>query len=774
VIQRIPFLLAIAAATLIQVEARAAATAPANSLEEVIVTAQKREQTLQEVPIAITVVRGEAMEQAQVRDLRDLQRLTTSLVVAQADSASNEVFSIRGMSTSGFNAGLESAVGVVIDGVYRGRQVEAVDDLVDIDQVEVLRGPQSTLFGKNTTAGVINIRTKAPNFESGGFYSATLGNFNALSVSGAANIPLTASTAALRISGSFNRRDGFIENLQNGKKINDRLRGSVHAQLLLLPSDTVTVRLIADVSALHERCCAAPFLYNDPGNVAVLESIGGTVLQVGPYDRKVKFDAGMYTRESNSGLSAQVDWDLRTMLLTSITSFRYYDQYDETDSDFTDLSLVGYNASSSLTRTFSQEVRLASKTKGAIDWLAGLYYFQQDMTSGGPSTYGKDLRNFVDVLSGGYVAMVEEGLGLNPGTFFAPGQGLVNEHYVQNGHTTAGFGNLDFHVSDRWTLSAGLRYETAVKSVRSDIHIDDPFAALDFTTLFDGQLAGLGALQFFPPVANFAKSLTESDVSGKATIAYAPSAALNLYGSFAHGVKAGGFNLSTTASQSGFSFRPERVDAYEIGAKTRWLNNRLTVNLAAFDERVKDYQADEFNGIAFILENAGSIRLRGLELETSSQLGHGFYADFGATYLLGTIESFPNGPCPLGATTASCDLGGKRVPDAPRWTVAAGGHYEWPVNDHLTGFAQAGARLRTSRYIMLSNEPMTLTPTTTEVDASAGIRGASDRWELTLWGRNITGAHYPQLMFNSVAQSGSLNLFPSDPATFGISWRAKY
>ncbi len=534
------------------------------------------------------------------------------------------------------------------------------------------------------------------------------------------------------------------------------------------------MRLIADVAALHERCCAAPFLYNNPDNVAVLESIGGTVLKVGPYDRKVKFDAGMFTRESNSGFSAQVDWDLQNMQLTSISSFRYYDQYDETDSDFTDLGLVAYNASTSLTRSFSQEVRLASKGKGAIDWLGGLYYFQQDLTTGGPSTYGRDLRNFVDVLSGGYVGLVEEGLGLAPGTFFAPGQGLVNEHYVQNGHTAAAFGNVDFHLSDHWTLSGGLRYESATKSVHSDIRIDDPFAALDFSTLFGGELAALGGLQFFPPVANFSKSLTESDVSGKATIAYAPTANLNAYGSYAHGVKAGGFNLSTTASESGFSFSPERVDAYEIGVKTRWLNNRITANIAAFDERVKDYQADEFNGLAFILRNAGSIRLRGLELETSSQLGRGFSADFGATYLVGTIDSFPNGPCPLAATTESCDLGGKRVPDAPRWTIAAGGHYEWPVNDRVTGFAQAGARLRTSRYIMISNEPLSLTPTTTEVDASVGVRGAQDRWELTLWGRNITNAHYPQLMFNSVAQSGSLNLFPSDPATFGISWRAKY
>ncbi len=174
--QPIPLLLALVAATLGPSQALATGAATANTLEEVIVTAQKRTQSLQEVPIAVTVVRGDAMEKAQVRDLRDLQRLTTSLVVAQADSATNQVFSIRGMSTSGFNAGLESAVGVVIDGVYRGRQLEAVDDLVDVDQVEVLRGPQSTLFGKNTTAGVINIRTKAPNFESGGFYSATLGN----------------------------------------------------------------------------------------------------------------------------------------------------------------------------------------------------------------------------------------------------------------------------------------------------------------------------------------------------------------------------------------------------------------------------------------------------------------------------------------------------------------------------------------------------------------------------------------------------------------------
>jgi iron complex outermembrane receptor protein len=765
----------IAAGAVSPVRAATPDTAAAPVLEEIIVTAQKRVQSLQDVPVAVTAVTAAALDQAQVRDLRELQRLVPSLVVTQADSSAQTVFAIRGLSTSGFNAGLESAVGVVIDGVYRGRQAEAIDDLVDVEQVEVLRGPQSTLFGKNTTAGVINIRTQAPTFESGGFGELTLGDYNSQVLKGAINLPINESTAAVRLDGSYNHRDGFIENLQNGKHVNDRDRYSLRAQLLLLPTPDVTVRIIADTAHLQEACCAAPFYYNDPTNVEVITALGGTILPSGPYARKVKFDGGLETKLTNSGLSAQVDWNLDFATLTSITAYRYYDQYDQTDVDFTDLSLIGYNASSSITKSFSQELRLASKGKERVDWLAGLYYFNQDLTSGGPTTYGTDLRAFADLLSGGYVDFVEQDImGLPPGTYFAEGQGLVKERYAQSSETTAVFGNLDFHVTDKLTLSAGLRYETASKHASSDIIIDDPFAAIDFTTFLGGALEGLSGLQFYPPVDNFDKRMTESDTSGKGTVTYAFNGDVNAYASYAHGVKAGGFNLSTTASQSGFSFKPERIDAVELGLKTRAWNDRLTANFALFDEKVKDYQANVFDGTAFILENAGSIRLKGAELDASALLARGLLASLGVAYLDGKIESFPNGPCPTLATTPSCDLAGKDVPDAPDWTVSAALTYEWPLTSNLNGFGRAGAYYRSSRYVMLSNEPRSLQGATTEVDASAGVKGSSGKWDVTLWGRNLTDAHYAQTMFNSVAQYGSLSGYPNDPQTFGLTMRVNF
>ena len=751
-----------------------AAPADTSMLEEVVVTAQKRAQDLQDVPIAVTVVGGATVERAGIRDLHDLQRLTTSLAVAPADTSSQMSFSIRGLSTSGFNAGLESAVGVVVDGVFRGRQVEAVDDLVDIDQIEVLRGPQSTLFGKNTTAGVVSIRSKAPTFQSGGFAEATVGNFGARTLSAGVNIPITASTAAFRIAGTLNERDGFIENLTDGRRVNDRHRGSVRAQLLLEPTSTLSVRLIADHAGYHEHCCAAPFFYNDPSNIAVIEALGGTLVGGSPYSRQVRFNGGLYARESNSGISAQIDWNIGWAQLTNITAFRYYDQYDETDVDYTDRDLISYNASSSVTRSFSQELRLASRGHQRLDWLGGLYYSNQHLTSGGPDIYGRDLRPFVDLLSEGYVGVLEEIMGLPTGTFFAPGQGLENEHYVQRAATTAIFGNVDLHLADRWTLSGGLRYETATKHVRSDIRIDDPFAAIDFNTFLGGAFAPLSALQFFPPVANFDKSMRESDVSGKATIAYALRPTLNFYTSFAHGVKAGGFNLSTTAAQGGFSFKPERVDALEAGFKSRLLDGRLTANVALFDERVRDYQANVFNGIAFILQNAGRIRLRGADREVAAQPWRPLTLEFGASYLLGTIETFSNGPCPLLATTPSCDLSGKRVPDAPRWTLAAAGLFSQPLGDGLTGYTRIGAHVRTSRYLLLSNEPRSLVPTTRQVDASLGLRSDSDRWDVSIWAHNLTNAEFPQGMFNSVALSGSLSGFPADPRTYGLTLRARF
>lgn len=747
----------------------------AAKVEKVVVTAQKRPQTLQSVPVAVSVVDGEAIEDSQIRHMRDLPLLVPSLNVTQAASSGATSFSLRGLGTSSFNAGLEPAVGVFIDGVYRSRQAEAIGDFIDIERIEVLRGPQSTLFGRNTSAGVISIITKLPQFEFGADGEVTVGNYSSTIVKGSVTGPLIEDTLAARVSASYNNRDGFVTNLLNGEDVNNLDRWSLRGQLLYTPNDDITVRIIGDTAEMEEKCCAAPFFFNDPVNVGAIAFLGGTVLPTDPFSRNVQFDGVLAVEETNSGVSAQVDWDLGSAGLTSITALRRFHDVNDIDSDFTDLDLAGRSLTDTKIRTFTQEIRLASEGENRVDWLVGAYYLDQTIKAGGAATYGADLRAFADLVSdfppfGSLVSLVEFFEGQLPGTYLAAGQGLISELYVLDAESFALFGNVDFHVTDKLTLSGGLRWTTEDKEIDAKININDPFAAVDLSIY---GLEALQVLQFFPPSPDFATTRSESNVSGKAVIAYEATEDLNLYASYARGYKGGGFNVSSTAVATGFDFDPEIVDAIELGAKGSFFQGRANVYVALFDQQVKDFQAIVFNGTAFVLQNAGEIGLQGVELETVLRPVDSLTATLGVTYLDAVIESFPNGPCPISEPGPTCDLGGHAVPDTSKWTVSSTATYTHPLSDNTEGFIRGELNYRSSRTLMLNGDPHSFQKGTTLINASAGVSFADGKWELSIWGKNLTDEEFAQGIFDSVAQAGSFSGYPNDPTTYGVTLRAQ-
>jgi outer membrane receptor protein involved in Fe transport len=777
----------------------------AGEIEEIIVTAMKREMTLQETPIAVSVVGTQAIKESQMHDIRDLPLLVPSLSVSQFNSSSNTEISIRGVGTSPFNAGLEPSVGIFVDGVYRSRAGAAVGDFPIIERIEVLRGPQSTIFGKNTSGGVISFITKKPQYETGADASLSLGNYNSTIFSGSVTGPIS-DKVAYRLSGSFNSREGYIDNQFNDHDVNDRNRWALRGQLLFEPRDDLSIRLIGDYSDLQETCCAAPPFLHDPVNLFVLSLLGGNLLPPTPFERQVRFDGNLAVEQELWGLSAQVDWSNSWGTFTSITAYRSADETNDIDADFVDVVLSENNTNVEDYTTFTQEFRLASDNDEGFNWMLGVYYFDQDLNHDRNSPFGPTLRPFVDLASTsaatpmGAVTALEQILGIfrgvAPGTYYAPGTGLQSEAFKQTDESIAVFANVDFDLGDRVNLSAGLRWATEDKSLVTNVVVDDEFAALDLQNIPELPLvglpvnafAGLTPFQFFPPFTNFTDKISEDNVSGTLRLSFDATDTMNLYASYSTGWKAGGFNVSIGSSSSNNSFDDESSESIEVGLKAQTSGGRLVTNIAVFDMTIDDFQANTFNGQSFDLANAGSKSITGFEIDAVITPTDNFVITAGATYLDDVFDSFEGASCinaallptPVPPELESCDptnpaftssrsLSGKDDLLTPEWVASSTATWTFPLGN-LEGFMRAELRYVGDYNPGGDQDPHKAVDAYTIINASVGIGNPDNGWDVTVWGKNITDEEYAQGIFNAVAQPGSLSGYPNDPSLYGVTF----
>jgi outer membrane receptor protein involved in Fe transport len=413
--------------------AEAAEDAPVQAGNEIIVTATKREQTLQEIPVAVSVTTAETIERAQIRDITDLQTVVPSLRVTQSQGQFATTYNIRGFGTSGNNLGLEPSVAVFVDGVYRSRAISQISDFPDLQRVEVLRGPQSTLFGKNASAGVISIVSRKPRFDFGGQVEASYGIWDAMVLKGYVTGPISETVAASLAAG-YNRRDGYLTNLATGTDVNDRNRWFTRGQLLFEPSDTLSVRLIGDYDEIDEVCCGVLNFRRSAATLAV-EAVGGRVNDPNrPFDDEIYSDVDPVSKVRNWGLSGQVDYEIGPLTATSITAYRDTRLRADQDVDFTSARLAtGANVGQADIETFTQEVRLATNLQGPLNVLIGGYYFNERLRTKDQIVYGADFRSYVNLLVGGLsggqlnAPTLENLFGVPSGTFFAAGQGFFND-----------------------------------------------------------------------------------------------------------------------------------------------------------------------------------------------------------------------------------------------------------------------------------------------------------------------------------------------------------
>jgi len=775
-------------ATAVALATIAAPTIGFAQLEEIVVTATKRASTLQDIPISVSVTTADTIEKAQIQDLLDLQTVVPSLRVSQLQTSRNANFVIRGFGNGANNPGIEPSVGVFIDGVYRSRSAAAISDLPRLERVEVLSGPQSTLFGKNASAGVVSVVTPTPSGESGGFISGSFGDFNAVVIKGLYEGAFS-DTLAFDIAGSSNTRDGYFDNLATGDELNERNRFAVRGQLSWTPNDSTAIRVIADYDEIDESCCGVVNIFSGPATLAI-NALGGQLVENDPSALEGFFDDPAINEISNFGVSVQGDFEFNGFNLTTITSFRNNDVLDNQDIDFSSADLTNSNLNDINTDTFTQEIRFASNGDGAFDWLIGGFYFDETVEQETNVLFGPAFRAFNDIglAAAGFplsLSQVEAAIGLPDGSFFQNNSGSSDISKLDN-ESYSIFGQGDWRVNDSVTLTLGFNYtqddkEFSIDSTRTEIRglLDLPFP-LNLIPVTPNVTVDTDN-----PVEN--NTTDDDELTYTARIAWDINDNINLYGTYATGFKASSVNLSRDSTPSladatalealgllppnaltsvtgGRFAAPEEAEVFEIGIKTNFNNGSLNVSI--FDQTLENFQSNIFNGLGFDLVNAEEQSVQGAEIDFKYQVNDAFGFGINVTLLDPVFDSFTG--------FAGGDLSGQQPAGISEISASLSAQYNFRLGAN-DAYIRGDYQFEDEVQVVDSFDPI-LSAVTRELNllnVAAGIT-TENGFSATLWARNLTDEDFLISAFPSVAQAGSFSGYRNEPRTFGVTLRKDF
>jgi iron complex outermembrane recepter protein len=780
------------------------------SIETIVVTAQKREQSLQDVPIVVTAISEQLLQDTGVKDIKDLTLLAPGLTVTSTTSEGSTTARIRGIGTVGDNPGLESSVGVVIDGVYRPRNGVGFGDLGELDRIEVLKGPQGTLFGKNTSAGVINIVTKKPSFDFGSQVELTAGDYGQLEGSASITGPLGRIVAG-RLYVGARERDGFLDvNRGAGPRTEpedfDRSVLTARGQLLVKPSDAVEVRLTADYSDRDENCCGAVQVVNGPTAPAINALAGGVGLQnpPDPFERRAFLNRPTDQEVEDAGASMEINWDMDAFggaALTSITAWRNWELLRGEDTDFTAADIWYRESDGNHMNEFgqlSQELRIAGETE-RLNWLFGAFYASEELDSLQQLQYGTQFRSYMSALTGGAASPLNFFIPLNG---YPTGLGSLDVH-EQDSDSWALFTNNNIRFTDALELTVGLRYTSESKDLDTryaNTHTGQGCTALrtNFAAL-QGAIAGLpqatrdainrvavgiGCVASSDPIYNNlrnSQSLDESEWSGTLKLAYRFTDSLMTYASYARGYKASGFNLDRVRISLGgpfqapnldTSFDRELVDSYELGLKTQWLDDTLLLNAAVFYQDYEDFQLNTFDGVQFLVTSLDQVTSEGVDLDIVwypplEQLS----IQGGVTYADTQIED------PVALANPGLFVQNRendRLSFAPEWSGSLSATFEQPIGAAYIWRTNLGLKY-TSEYNTGSNLALAkIQDAVTTLNARTGFGADDETWMIEAWAQNLTDEDYHQVVFDAPLQTGSFYAFPGWPRTYGVTARFKF
>ncbi len=752
--------------------------------DPIIVTARQRPEDAQAVPAALSVVDARWLEQSYTLNTRDLTTLVPALNYSSANPR-NTAFTIRGLGSSVVavsqaNDGLEPGVGYYVDGVYHARPATAAFDFSDIARVEVLRGPQGTLFGKNTTAGAINIVSSAPSFTRSANAELSFGERLFAQGRFSATGPLARDTLAYRLSSTFTRRDGVLRNVRTGDDQNTLGAQAVRGQVLWQPSRDVRLRLIADFAKFRSECCTQVYLRVGtslrpaPRQFPALAAAAGYAPpSTDPYDRLTDIDAPLAVKTSEGGVAATADWDIGPATVTSISAWRFWNWDAANDRDYTGLPIQLIQRIPSRQDQVSQELRIASDGNRTFSYVAGLYFFRQVLTGHPNSVFGPYGAPWL--------------IGTTTGANATPVPANLLDGYGQTGDTRfavnsyAAFAEANWRIVPRVTITGGLRYTYETKQGDYSTRVFGGPATTSPALIN----ARLGVLR---PQTYSARD-REGSLSGRANIAWQPVDDILLYASFARGFKSGGINMSglpldanNLPALATAVVRPERNTTWEAGVKSTLWDSRLTLNLAAYHTTVRDFQAtvvDSSQTVALrgYLSNIPEVRVRGVEADAALRIG-ALSLTGALAYGEGAYTDYPAGPCPLElqtAATTACNLTGQRLAGLPRWSETLSADYAVPTARGAF-FLHADSNWRSgyfgdptlSRFTWIKGYNLT--------NASLGYRqedANGSGWEIAVFARNLLDANYIQNLTIQAGNSGLILGTPSDPRTVGVTLRVR-
>ena len=705
----------------------------AGQVAEIVVTAQRREESLQKVPMAITAITPETAERQNIRTVEQLQLMTPNLTIGTGFSFSQAF--IRGVGTNFANPGLENAVATYLDGVYTPSSYGSVFDLVDPGVIQVLKGPQGTLYGRNASGGAILVSTADPGAKAGGHVTAEYGRFDRKQVELVGNFPL-ADTLGFRVAARVGDSDGYIQNNTTGKKYGGVKRATLRGKLKWNPNDSFEAIAKLDYGRVRSQGIVNSERLSAPYCSAC--AIPGVLPASKPYETNEDYITPDINRSYDAQLRMKLE--LGQLSVLSITNYRDLATRNSADLDTTSAPLVTYTLDPSYGRTFTQDFQIASNYGGAFDFLAG-------------ATYQRDKGGYTATFGG--VAFA--GLNSNLGQYPRFGNFILTK-------SEAAYAEVYVRPSEHITLTAGGRYS------RESRRLNATFNASAALALTGGRTA-------FEQKAKF------DDFTPRLVAAYDAGWA-NFYASYSQGFKAGGFNVPAfSPGPSGVVVRPEKIRSYEVGSKMTLMDQRIQLNMAAFHYNYKDLQVqvtDSSTGTGLqSIQNAASAAGDGVEAEVTAAISPASTFYIGGSYLHARFKKYSNASqiCAVASGLVQCiaDLSGNRLPRAPKWQFYSGVNYEFGLPGDYVGrlnglarysggydfFAGGGGSLRFDRQKEY-----------TMVNVMASIQPPNKSYELSVFVENLLDeVTYAQRI--TTAGTGSYDM-ANPPRTYGarltINW----
>ncbi|MES1972222.1 MAG: TonB-dependent receptor [Pseudomonadota bacterium] len=790
----------------------AAQVAPGDG--DVVVTARRREERIQDVPIAMSVIGADDLQKSGAFNVSRLQQQQPSLQFYSSNPR-NTAINIRGLGAPfGLtNDGIEQGVGFYVDGVYIGRIGASTFDFVDVERVEVLRGPQGTLYGKNTTAGALNVTTRAPSFTPEAKAELSGGNYNFVQAKASASGPIT-DNLAIRLSTSATTRKGTIYDVTSDEYLHRQRTLGLRGQLLWKPTDSLSLNLSGDFNVQNPLCCVQ--IYARVGSTqralnrqyaALAAAFGYKPPSTNPFDRVTDLDATINSRQEVGGASLVANWDLGPAMLTSVSAWRYWDWQPANDRDFIGLPITTVSQNPSQQKQVSQEIRLASNGRNKLDYTVGAFLFHQTINTQGSQVQGAAASRW----------LLSSTDASNPNIL----NGLTSTNTISFDNTSfAVFGKLNWALTDKLHIQPGVRVNYDKKSGFYESVVSIHNSQYDFVTTADNVAAMLAA---FPnPSAGrttflnqintlapqrYSPRFSAWNISGDITLSYDFARDVHGYATYSRSFKSGGINLSglplnstsTGVDLTTQTVKPEKVNAFEVGLKTQFLDRRLTVNLAGFWTDISDYQAtvnnNAINVIRGYLANAGKVRSRGVEFDTSFRpskrlnlYASGAYTDAkyvkftnapcapelsGGTVLgldaNGNIIGTPSAPGTAGGSSRPfCDISGQVLPGISKWSFSYGGEYNVPVGG---SGGQVYVGYDGSYRSRFSSNPSPSAYTWIEGYSLSNFRAGyrKDDFNVFGWVRNAFNQDYFELLSTQSGSTGLIVGQPGDPRTYGLT-----